>query len=309
MAPASGSALRALAIVLALSCGPLAAGPAHSADTGDRLLVREGMLGAGSLFPLPGNPRAFAGFLQVTALAGEGQTLFVADTGGRTIYRVDLASRQLAPIYGARGAAPRIRSGSAGSWYLLQGDPQQVLELGPDGARRARYSSIEFTRAVDAMRVPGGGLTWVFEFSGGIHEFSPNGVWHRALRALDERGATIQAAVAGPESTFVLDRSCECVIEIDSNGLPLRLIASGELALANDLAVDRYGRVWLTTYDRSTLLFIPGDGDARPIDLGSIGVNQVSALTIVDDRLFLADPTSGQISVFGLLPPRAGEAH
>ncbi len=309
MALASGSTLRCLAIALALSGGPLAARSVQGAESGDGLLVREEMLGAGTLFPLPGSKRAFAGFMQVTALAGEDQTLFVGDTGGRSVYRVDLASRQLAPIHGARGPGLRIRSGAAGSWYLLQGDPQQVLELGPDGGRRARYSSIEFTRAVDVVRVPSGTLTWVFEFSGGIHEFSPNGIWHRALRALDERGVTIQAAAAGPESTFVLDRSCECVIEIDSNGLPLRMIGSGELTLANDLAVDHYGRLWLTTYDRSTLLFIPGDGEATPIDLRAIGINQVSALTIVDDRLFLADPTTGQITVFSLLPPRAGAAH
>jgi len=309
MAQASGSVLRTLAAMLLLvSAGQLSARPPHASDAATELLLREETLGIGALFPMPGNNRAFSGFMQVTALAAEGQTLYVADTGSRSIYRIDLATRQFAPIHNARTQGVRIRSGAARSLYLLQDNPQQVEELGPNGATRARYSSVEFTRAVDVMRVRSGDMTWVFEFSGGIHEFSPNGEWHRKMLALDERGATVQAAAAGAESAFVLDRSCECVIEVDDNGLPLRLIGSGELALANDLAVDRYGRLWLTSFDRTSLLFIPGDGEAQPIDLRRIGVNQVSALAISDDRLFLADPTTGQIHTFRLLPPRDGEA-
>ena len=142
-----------------------------------------------------------------------------------------------------------------------------------------------------------------FDVTGTMHEFSAGGSLLRSRRVLADQGTTIEAATAGRHYVYVLDRSCACIIELDQHGLPMRTIADGELAFASDLAVDAYGRIWVSHRDRSRLVLIDTDESVRPVDLRALGLHQVSAVAIADDRLFAADPTSASVVVFRLLPP------
>ena len=304
MARVSGKRLLiALLLTLSVPFSATAGTDMPSGDAVDRLLLREQSVGAGLLGTSPAGTAGFAGFMNPTALAAEGDTLFVGDPGLRRVYRVELDSREVTPVAPLGGATPRLRVGIARSWFLIPPTGNVVREFDPDGKLRAEYTSVEFTQAVDALREPRSGRIWVFDFSGTVYEFSPGGSLLESRRILADRGTAVQAAVAGPEFAYVLDRTCACVIELDQHGLPMRMIADGELAFANDLAVDDYGRIWVTQQDQAQITLIDHNESLHHIDLRAVGLNRLSALTIAGGRLFAADPTTASVTVFRLLPP------
>ncbi|MCB1906823.1 MAG: hypothetical protein KDH15_05585 [Rhodocyclaceae bacterium] len=307
MARVSGRGLLFSLLVMLLGPVPAALGD-EPATVGpvDRLLLREQSIGAGYFVVSAEGAGGFSGFMNPTSLAAEGSTLFVADQGLRRVYRVELDSREVTPLATLGGAAPRLRIGLARSWFLLPPAGNVVREFGPEGEPRGEYSNVELTQATDVLREPSSGRIWIFDFAGTMHEFSPGGSLLRSRRILADHGTAIQAAAAGSQFIYALDRHCACVIELDHHGLPLRMIADGELAFASDLAVDGYGRIWLSQHDRTQIVMIDNTERVHHLELHDLGLNLVSALTIADGRLFVADPTTGAVVVFSLLPPDPG---
>lgn len=274
-----------------------------------QLMIREKVIGPGSVEVLSTGTRPFSGFVMPSALAAEGDTLFAADQGLQRIYRIEAGPGELHPLQPLDGQTPRLRSNIARSWFLVPGTGNEILQFGPDGDARGEFSSIEYTQAVDVVRERQSGRIWIFDRGGSMHEFSPLGSLLRSHRILADRGAAIESAIAGRHFAYALDRSCACVIELDSHGLPLRLIADGEVEFARDIAVDEFDRIWVTYDDPTRVELIDTDEKLHVLDLHSVGLNQVTALAVADGRLFVADPTQAAVIAFRLLPPNSQSRH
>ncbi len=242
--------------------------------------------------------------MQVGAMAAIGNQLVIHDQLSQRLLRVDIWANQATVIGRSSGLAQwRLRAMPSTAVLLISPDSGQVRELGPDGSVRQVFDSIELTQPVDALFDPKSNMVVVIDLDGRLHEFSTLGGRHRTSDVLSDRGTAPRALVRGRDAFFLIDGHCQCLLELDAQGLPLRLFAEGEMALANDLAVDRYGRIWYLDGTGQTLHTIHADETSSTLRVATIGLGPASALTIADDQIFLAERGSGRILIFALPSP------
>jgi len=302
MARAAGRSLRILALVAGLL--PAASPAAAAEDWPDGLLSPERTIQSLLSPPAPGAPPRLVQLFQATSMAASGDQLVIYDRGQQQLVRVDIASNQARVIATAGPLAPwRVRPMPSQDVLLIARDASQVRQLTPSGSVRQSFASVELTQPVDAAFDPRHNSVLVIDFDGRVHEFSMLGVLHRTSTLLSERGTTPSALVRGPDSYFLADTACACIIELDDAGLPLRLIGQGEFPQLGDLAVDGFGRLWTTDFAGQTLRMTHADETSSSVAANRLGIASIASIAIDQNRLFVAERGTGRILVFVISPP------
>lgn len=278
------------------------------------LLAPQGYIAGGFSAPaatVPGRPPT-GGYIKLaypSALAANGPDLYVADSGQRTLLRIDTVSqsvahlRELPPFAGVR-----LKTGPDGSVYVLRPDRGEVERLARDGRRLAIFvAKFEILQPADLIVEPTLNRVWISDAAGGVFAFHPSGRMSEPLAGRgDGFGDDVSAATllsAGRNHVVGIDPRCRCIIEFDQDGAVTGRFGDDELAIPVDLAVDMHDRVWVLDHgDRRLKVFADGR-IVGSIPAAQLGLSDLTAISIDRFRAYVADGPGGRIGIFAVLPP------
>ena len=276
------------------------------AETGERpapLILEQTVLGLTSPADagMPGKPVML---MDPASVAATGEQLVVFDRSKGELHRIDPRLLTAERLARSRPLANwRLRPTRSTDFLVIDPHGTGVRAFSESGELRGHFEDLELTQAVDATVSVTGNELIVADVDGRLHTFAWSGVRISTNTTLSDRGVSPVALVRGPRTYFLIDRDCTCVIELDGNGLPLRLIAEGQLPLATDLAVDAHGRLWLLDSAGQHLYTLLPSEQVQAIPVHTLGVASVSALTIDRNRLILAERGSGRLLIFAIADP------
>lgn len=302
----------ALAVVVATSGAAAADSP--PLDPRPFLTPQESILGGFGAPPSPLPIRTPTGsylkLLHPSAVAANGPDLYVADSGRRLLLRIDTVTKAITPLREIT-AAPGIRleTDRDGSVYLLQPNQASVERISRDGRRISQFSSeFEILQPADIAVERSLGRLWMSDRAGGVFAFHPSGRMEQSLLARNDgfpdefAGATLLAAdrlgIVG------IDPRCRCLVAFGPDGAYSGHFGDGELIDPVDLATDTHGRVWVIDRGDRLLKIFVGRQRVGAIQAASLGLVEMTALTIDGFQAYISDAQGGKIAVFAVVPPR-----
>ncbi|NMG75740.1 hypothetical protein GPA25_13315 [Aromatoleum diolicum] len=307
------TALCAVVTLCAEAAPPLQNRDAAASGAGN-LLAPNGYIVGGFSSPAaiePGRPPTgpYIKLAYPSALAAHGPDLYVADSGQRTLLRIDTVSqsvtqlRELPPFAGVR-----LKTGPDGSVYVLRPDRGEVERLARDGRRLATFASkYEILQPADLIVEPTLNRVWISDAAGGVFAFHPSGRMSEPLAGRgDGFGDDLSAATllaAGPNNIYGIDPRCRCVIEFDEDGAVIGRFGEGGLATPVDLAVDTYGRAWVLDRGDHRLKVFANGQIVGAIPATQLGLSNLTAISIDRFLAYVADGPGGRIGIFAILPP------
>lgn len=246
---------------------------------------------------------------QPAALAARANILYLADAGRRFIFRYDVSAQRLTPLAPyAAGAAANIALAPDFSLYVAEAGGA-LLQYGNDGRllRTFGQGQRELGRPVAiAVDEAGGRLAVADSLYRHVVLFSNLG---QVLNVYQPAAAqSVEGMARGPDGLYLLDRLGRRVVVIGWDGAERYTLGEGQLKLPGALAVDRFNRVFVSdAAERGIKVFVDGQlagsykGEAGP------GFTQVSAMTVDQNLLYVADAMNAQVQTLRIAPPRRRE--
>ena len=251
-------------------------------------------------------------FVQPTGVAARGDVLLIADTGARTIWRADRPRDSLAPLAPfTGGVADHGTSMQLGAdftaWVALPAQ-HAVVQYDLRGRQVRRWSDeFEAPRPV-AVVVPEDRSEILVGDSATarVVVFDPLGRVQRVLGGRNPPSLQSVAAMAlGPRGLYVLDRIGQQVVVLDPRGLPVEVIGEQQLVQPRALAVDAYGRVFVSDDADQRIKVFRGTELLASFGGAGNGPNRfgrIESLAVDGNLLYVADSTNARVQVLMVAP-------
>jgi DNA-binding beta-propeller fold protein YncE len=261
-------------------------------------------------------PPPITNFSTPTAVAVDGDVVFVADGQARAVYRLNVATRDFAAITAAAGAAfgfPIDLALHSGRLYVADSARAAVFEFDAAGPCRRRL-------AIDGLKRPSGlavnprsGELYVLDaVAHACHVVGPGGA---LLRTIGGRGAGPAQFNYPAGLTFdprrglaIADAMNFRVQILAETGSPLHLFgqkgdAAGDFAMPRDVAFDSHGHVYVVDNQfENVQIFTPQGQLLMAWGQEGHGPGEFylpSAITIDEkDRIWIADTYNRRVQVF-----------
>lgn len=247
------------------------------------------------------------------AVAAMGNDFYIADSGARRLYRLDLALAAMAVVQAAPVTlATRIAVGHDFSLYVLDAPQRRVLRLSRDGRVLATYAdSANLARpvalAIDDARGTVIVADQVFNL---LVAFHPLGGAAQVIHLRgDERHRvmSIAAFALSPTAIYVSDPLCRCVAEAARDGRVVAMFGHGEIGQPGAIAVDRHARVLVADVFHNSVKVYAGGRLVYEARAAALGLLHVTDLTVNEDRLIIADGAGARVAVLRIAPPQRME--
>lgn len=298
-------------------CGVLAAcaAPEARGAAGQSLLEWRGSISGGLLAPGAGQPASrYVNFVQPTAVAARGNFVFLVDAGARRLYRYDRTTQRLVAFAGLSPSAGwGLYAAPDMSLYVSEPAARRISHYGWDGRLINVFSDDANLGRPAAFAVDGG--------TGAV--LVADALYHRIV-AFNSLGRALyiirscQAKAAGMDSLtamaltrdeiYLVDRIAKRVVVQQRHGTACRVLGEDSLMDPGAIAVDRFGRVYVSdNYDDTIKIFSP---TGRPLGAyggsgaGSRHFNHIAGLWIDENTLYVADSLNGRIQML-LIRPRS----
>jgi hypothetical protein len=205
---------------------------------------------------LGGGNDTYLSFMFPVAAATSFGAIFVADAGYGRLFRYDRATGYMSAISGVRvGSGTRMHTGSDGSLYLLDGIGPEIRRYSTNGSSLPTlHPRLESSRYKDFS---------VDQTSGHVLAADP---LHRVIDRIEPLGRIAQIYLELPEigpvasdggAFLIALPGCKCVTEW-RNGKPSRQLATSQLRLPQQLAVEAGEIYLLDGFDQSISRVHPG---------------------------------------------------
>lgn len=258
----------------------------------------------------PAGPRQ--NFIQPVGVAALGDIVLVADAGARTVWRLDRGRDAMAPFAPFTGAGAE-QGGSLqigndlGAWIALPAE-HMVVQYDAAGRQLRRWRDDANAPRPVAVAVPesraevlvGDGA------SAQVVVFDPLG---RVVRLLGG-GRTpalqsISAMAMGPAGLHVLDRLAQQVVVLGPHGEVREVIGEDQLVQPRALAVDRFGRVFVSDDADQRIKVFRGQrllASAGGFGGGPGRFGRIEALAVDGNMLYVADSANARVQVMLVAP-------
>lgn len=248
-------------------------------------------------------------FIHPGAVAAMGNDFYIADSGARRLYRLDLALAAMAVVQVAPVTfATRIAVGYDFSLYVLDPPHRRVLRLSRDGRLLATYAdSANLARpvavAVDDTR---GEVVVADQVFNHLVAFHPLG---RASQVLHLRGdernrvMSIAAFALSRDAIFISDPLCRCVVAAARDGRVHASFGHGDIGQPGAIAVDPHERVFVADVFHNSVKVYAAERLVHETRGGALGIVHVTDLTVNEDRLIIADGAGARVAVLRIAPP------
>jgi len=260
--------------------------------------------------PAPTAPGDYLQLQQPAALAARANILYLADSGRRFIYRYDAGPQRLTALvpYAAGGSA-NIALAPDFSLYVAEAGGA-LLQYSVDWRLLRRFGQglRELGRPVAiAVEEVGGRVAVADSLYRHVVMFSNLG---QVLNVYQPEAAkSVEGMARGPDGLYLLDRLGRRIVVIGWDGaLRYTLGEDGELGLPGALAVDRHNRVFVAdNADHTIKIFVDGQlAGSYGAERGA-GFGQISAMTVEQNQLYVADALNAQVHTLRIAPPRRAE--
>lgn len=194
----------------------------------------------------------------ISAIAGQGDRIFVTDPGSRRLLEYSLAAATLRTVASLHdGSSPGLLAGNDGFVYTLDPAAREVLVVDPFSGEQHRVSLAgNVARPVDLMIIDGRELAVLDGLDGRVVLLDvPGGIYReRPLRhPRDPVIASARAVAYAAGTILILDGRSDEVAGFDVAARPVGLYASGDLFGVQAMAADTCGRFFVSDGDDGTL--------------------------------------------------------
>ena len=270
---------------------------------GGRLAARQDPNG----FPASDSLKGFTPLIFPAALTAHVPDLYIADAGAGRIYRYYADLQALNVVPGVT-ATTRTRLQMAADWSLLVLDPahSSIKRLSRGGQLLqtivAPLTSAHLTEfVVDEHLDKIYATDQLNQQLMLLHPLGPAGM-PLITAGAGEIKALGALATAG-SLVYAVDAGCSCIAAIDEGGQIQAHIGQGELIQPHALATDQFGRLYVADgFDRTLKVFQQRKLIARYVP-NKLHVTEITALTIDEGTLYIADGPGAQVAVFRIRPP------
>ncbi len=256
--------------------------------------------------PLPDSLKKFRALVYPTAVAARANDLYIADAGTRRIYRFDFDLQGLIelPRVGA-DTATRIQVAPDFSLYVLDTARSELVRFMRGGRELQKITSpLSTARLTDfAVDESMGRIYATDQLNQQLLLLHPIGHTGIPLSASSTGEVRVLGAVAVTRDVlYVVDSGAAAVVAFTREGRLLGRLGEGDLIQPRAVAVDRYERIFVIDgFDHALKVFRDGRLVHR-IEAGKLGLNDITALTLDRDRLYLADGPGAKVAVFRIDP-------
>lgn len=251
---------------------------------------------------------------QPAAIAAWGNLLYLYDNARQLLYRYEQSSERLYVMHGTiqqlQGIPNALAVAPDGSIFISDPAGLQVVQFDIHGQLLRRYQNpLNLTMPV-AIAFSTYGNTLIADSAyNHVLVFDPSG---QALRAIGRRGSApgevmhLVDIASGPDLVYLLDRMPCKVVLFNENGELLHEQLCREVRDPNHLAVDNYGRIYISDGFDDTIKVYHRHGLLD--SFGGSGSNNgqfrmISDLEISDELLYVADSANDRIQQFLLSNP------
>lgn len=298
-------------------------GRSFAADTAaliTPLMILDGgwRLEAGAQLPFGVAPAAGGRlrFVQPVGVAARGDVVMVADAGARTLWRLERqrdAMRAFAPFTGMpMESGASLQLGEDFSTWVALPSEHRVVQYDARGRLVRQWSDeISAARPVAVAVPPDRSEIVVADaMSSRIVTFDRLGLMQRRLGSADVL-QSVGAMTFGPDGLYVVDRLGQQVLVLDASGTPRAQIGEHQLTQPRALAVDRYGRVFVSDDAQQRIMVFRGERllasfGGRGVGPGRFG--RIEALAADGNLLYVADSVNARVQVLLVAPPSMEES-
>lgn len=227
-----------------------------------------------------------------SAVAGDGDRLYVIDSGSRRILEVNLATEAVRTLGTLRDAnSPGLVVGFDGRVYALDAADRVVHVFDPFSGQRQRVSLGDMVAMpVDLALIDGRDLAVLDGLDGrAVLLDVQSGVYAERLLRRPEHPvvASARAIASVGETLLVLDGHADDVAGFDVSSQPIGLFASDELHDARAMAADACGRFFVSDGDDGTIYIGIPDMSVPGIRVSAEGLSGRDVADLWTDGVFL----------------------
>lgn len=233
-----------------------------------------------------------------SAITGDGDRLYVTDSGSRHVLEVNLATEAIRSLGTLRDAnSPGLAVGSDGRVYALDSAERAVQVFDPFSGQRHRVLlSDSVAMPVDLALIDGYDLAVLDGLDGRVVLLdAPGGVYaERSLRRPQHPVlASARALATVGDTILVLDGRADDVAGFDLLAQPIGLFASDELHDVGAMAADACGRFFVSDGDDGTLYIGIPDMSVPGIRVSTDDLAGSDVTDLWTDGIFLYAATRG----------------
>lgn len=260
--------------------------------------------------PFPDSLKGFKPLVFPSALAVRGNDLYIADAGANRIYRYESDLQALIEVPKTTATtATRLQVAADLSLYILDPARSVIVRLARGGqilqTLNPTLATARFTEFVvdDSM----GRIYASDQLNQQLFMLHPMGNAGLPLTWPDSGEVRILGALAATQQTlYAIDTGTASIVALTREGRLLGRIGQGDLVQPRALVVDRYGRIYVSDgFDRTLKVFYEGMLIAR-FEPGKLGINEITAIALDRDLLYIADGPGAKVMVLRLEPAKAG---
>ena len=252
-------------------------------------------------------------FVQPVGVAARNGVLLVADSGARTLWRVERARDAMAPFTTFRGgvadAGASMQLGSDFSAWVALPAERVVVQYDARGRIVRRWANeVDAPRPV-AVAVPEDRSRVLVGDSATaqVLVFDPLGQIQGRLGGRQPLPLQSIAAMAlGPRGLYVLDRLAQQVMVFDPRGGLVEVLAEHQLVQPRALAVDGSGRVFVSDEADQTIKVFRGEellGVVGGRGAGPSRFGRIESMALDGNLLYVADSQNARVQVLMVAPP------
>lgn len=257
---------------------------------------------------LPGVSAGYVPFIFPSSVTARGTDLYVADSGARKIFRLDVAQQIMVAVPGM-DAVPRTRlqAGPEQTLFALDAGNATILHFSRSGQLLETLSDPEAAASLGEFAVEeiSGQIIASDSRSGRLLVIDSPGWVSRTLPVGGEGGAASLGALASRGGyIYAVDRNCSCIVVMDADGRVLERVGEGTLVQPRALATDHFGRIFVADAFNHTLGVYRDGERVASYEARKLQAREFSALAFDEGVLYVADGPGGQVLAFHVRPPR-----
>jgi len=245
---------------------------------------------------LPANGGGYVKLIYPSAIAAGAGELYVVDSGLGKLLVIDLTTERIRPIASLPGLpAVGLQSAPDGGVFVLRPDLGVVQRLDRNGRELTRLNGQDLMMQPRSIALsPDGTQAWVTDADGSLHGFGGLGRQQHALPD-DASSVAWRIVKSGGGRAYGIAEDCQCLVQIDPDGRPLRRFETLQLSDPGAMTVDRDGRVWLVDNADGDLQWLAGGQRLGRYAAAALGTTRITALTTTAGTLYVADGPGGRI--------------
>lgn len=257
---------------------------------------------------LSGESAGYVPFIFPSSITARGPDLYVADSGARKIFRLDMAQQIMVAVPGMdANSRTRLQAGPEQTLFVLDAGSATVLQFSRSGQLletlndpQAAASLVEF-----AVEENSGQIIASDRRSRRLLVIDSPGWASRTLPVGGGGGAASLGALASRGGKlYAVDRNCSCIVVMDVEGRVLERVGEGALVQPRALATDHFGRIFVAdSFNHSLEVYEDGER-VTSYEARKLLVKEFSALAFDEGILYAADGPGGQVLAFHIRPPR-----